>query len=105
MRKNILSLSIAAMIGGLGFAGSASANVVATTTAPIADTLVLIAVGVGHSLINPYFHAQADNATVISLVNTDTTNGKAVKVLFRVAVNSDDILDFQVYMSLSLIHI
>ena len=99
MRKNILSLSIAAMIGGLGFAGSASANVVATTTAPIADTLVLNAGGVGHALITPYFTAQADNATVISLVNTDTANGKAVKVRFRGAVNSDDILDFQVYMS------
>jgi hypothetical protein len=36
---------------------------------------------------------------VLSIVNTDPSNGKAVKVRFRSGSNSDDILDFQVYMS------
>ncbi|MBP6598442.1 MAG: hypothetical protein KA216_03200, partial [Giesbergeria sp.] len=37
MKKNVLALSIAAMIGGLGFVGSAAANVVGqdTSTVPV----------------------------------------------------------------------
>ncbi|PIF28779.1 hypothetical protein CLU88_3695 [Acidovorax sp. 56] len=108
MRKNVLALSIAAMIGGLGFAGVASADVVAgngtfipgtsmdTTTA---TSLQVSQGGIGHSLIVPYFNAQNGNMTVLHVVNTDTANGKAVKVRFRGALNSDDILDFQVFMS------
>jgi hypothetical protein len=98
MRKNILSLSIAAMIGGLGFAGVASAGVVRMAEST-ATALELSEGGVGHALIVPYFNAQNGNATVMHVVNTDTQNGKAVKVRFRGAANSDDILDFQVFMS------
>ena len=116
MRKSLLSLSIAAMVGSIG---AAHAGVVvpagvqgATTNGGIgwtglqpltgvaaATQLVLSAGGVGTALITPYFTAQSGNATVISLVNVDPTNGKAVKVRFRGGSNSDDILDFQVYMS------
>ena len=108
MRKNVLALSIAAMIGGLGFAGVASADVVpgtgATFTATTmnktdATSLQVSQGGIGHSLIVPYFNAQNGNMTVLHVVNTDTANGKAVKVRFRGALNSDDILDFQVFMS------
>ena len=108
MRKNVLALSIAAMIGGLGFAGVASADVVPGTgtfngttqmTATDATSLQVSQGGIGHSLIVPYFNAQNGNMTVLHVVNTDTTNGKAVKVRFRGALNSDDILDFQVFMS------
>ena len=109
MRKNVLALSIAAMIGGLGFAGVASADVVAgsggaTATATLmatttADSLSVSEGGIGHSLVVPYFNAQNGNMTVLHVVNTDTVNGKAVKVRFRGALNSDDILDFQVFMS------
>jgi len=35
----------------------------------------------------------------LNIVNTDTVNGKAVKVRFRSALNSDDIFDFQLYLS------
>ena len=38
MRKNVLALSIAAMIGGLGFAGVASADVVPGTGATYSAT-------------------------------------------------------------------
>jgi hypothetical protein len=101
MRKNILSLSIAAMVGGLGLAGGASAGVIAAAdfAATPATELRLANGGVGHMLITPYFTAQGGNATVLSIVNTDTQRGKAVKVRFRGGSNSDDILDFQVFLS------
>lgn len=113
MKKNLLALSIAAMIGGMGTAhalvqvpavakGAATANGwtgLMPAAGAVADSLALSAGGIGHALIVPYFTAQGGNATVISLVNTDATNGKAVKVRFRGGANSDDILDFQVYMS------
>lgn len=107
MRKNALAMSIATLIGGLGFVGAASADVIVGTGVPSATTLGATTAttlqinngGIGHSLIQPYFTAQAGNATLLSFVNTDTTNGKAVKVRFRGASNSDDILDFTVLMS------
>ena len=91
MKKNVLALSIAAMIGGLGFAGAAAA-------AP-ATGLNVAESGTGHMLLVPYYTAQDGNMTVLHVVNTDTTNGKAMKVRFRGASNSDDVLDFQVFMS------
>ena len=116
MRKNILSLSIAAMIGGLGFAGVASAGIayeaaaivssganqaanVAAFPHTLATNLVLSADGVGHNLLTPYYSVQEGNGTLLSIVNTDAKNGKAVKVRFRGAANSDDVFDFTVLMS------
>ena len=107
MRKNLLALSIATMIGGIGAANAAvivpaaaaAGLALNSATTPLATSLALAAGGIGHALVVPYFTVQGGNATVISLVNTDSTNGKAVKVRFRGGANSDDILDFQVYMS------
>lgn len=122
MKKNVLALSIAAMIGGLGFAGAASAavnaagnasaldgtGVGATTAADLTAATLTKATstalsfqpgGVGHALLVPYFSAQNGNMTVMHITNTDQVNGKAVKVRFRGAANSDDVLDFQVYLS------
>lgn len=87
MKKNLLALSISAMIGGLGFAGAANAAL------SVAES------GTGHILVMPYYNAQNGNMSVFHLTNTDTVNGKAVKVRFRGASNSDDVLDFQVFMS------
>ena len=92
MKKNVLALSIAAMIGG--FAGSANALTAATATAFEQNDG-----GAGHILVVPYFSTQNDNMSVIHVVNTDTVNGKALKVRFRGAANSDDILDFTVFLS------
>lgn len=97
MKKRILSLSIAAMIGGVGLAGGASAAVF--TPAGAATGLGLSASGSGHILLVPYFSTQNGNATLLNIVNTDTVNGKAVKVRFRGAANSDDLYDFQVLLS------
>lgn len=87
MKKSTLALSIAAAIGSLGLAGAANA------------AMAVNAGGVGHQLVFPYFSAQGDNATLLSITNTDTTNGKLVKVRFRGAANSDDLFDFTLALS------
>jgi hypothetical protein len=84
MKKSILASSIAAAVFGMGAVGAQAMTVSATT---------------GDSLIVPYFTTQANNATLLSITNTDTVSGKAVKVRFRGAANSDDIFDFQVFLS------
>ena len=117
MKKNVLALSIAAMIGGLGFVGAASASVIVgqdrtgatdvsavtvaagTMLAPTVTGFQLAEGGVGHALVIPYYTVQGDNATILHLVNTDTKNGKVAKIRFRGAANSDDVLDFQVLLS------
>lgn len=87
MKKNVLALSIATMIGGLGFTGAAFAAAGDVSVNPNGD---------GHILLVPYYTVQDGNVTAFNIVNTDTKNGKAVKVRFRGASNSDDVLDFQV---------
>jgi len=108
MRKNILALSITAMVGGIAFTGAAFAGVQANATAAItpslpttatATSLAISSDGTGHILLIPYYTVQNGNATLINLVNTDKTFGKAVKVRFRGAANSDDVFDFQVFLS------
>lgn len=99
MKKRILSLSIAAMIGGVGLAGGASAAVFSQATGASTAGLSLNGNGAGNILLVPYFSTQGGNATLLSISNTDTVNGKAVKVRFRGAANSDDLYDFQVLLS------
>jgi hypothetical protein len=104
MRKNLIAMSVAAFVGGLGMAGSATAGVwadngVATTTPTNATIERVRGSGTGHQLIVPYFNTQVGNATLFNIVNTDVTNGKAVKIRFRGASNSDDVFDFQLFLS------
>lgn len=87
MQKKILSLAMASAVAG--FAGSA--NAVLTQDANGSP--------VGHILEIPYFSVQSGNSTLINIVNTDTVRGKAVKVRFRSGKDSDDIFDFQLFMS------
>lgn len=89
MKKSLIALSVGAVLGGV----SASAG------AQSADRLVFNPAGVGHILIVPYFSTQSGNATLLNIVNTDTVRGKAVKIRFRGASNSDDVYDFQVFLS------
>jgi len=99
MKKSTLALSIAAAIGGMGIAGNALAVTDVLSGAPAGAVMTRNDGGIGHQLVFPYFTAQGANATLLSITNTDTTNGKLVKVRFRGAVNSDDIYDFQVALS------
>jgi len=84
MKKSILSLAVA---GAFVAAGTANA------------TLELQDDGIGHILLVPYFTTQNGNSTLFNIVNTDTVKGKAVKVRFRGGRDSDDIFDFQVFLS------
>jgi hypothetical protein len=88
LKKSILSVAVAGAL--TGFAGVASAALVQNGATGAA---------VGNILVIPYFTVQNGNATLINLTNTDTANGKAVKVRFRGGRDSDDIFDFQVFMS------
>ena len=124
MKKNLLALSIAAMVGGLS--GVANAQVVITdttgggrllnntaqfgklvvpgtagsaTTLAAANNLKIASTGVGHALIVPYFTTQGTHSTLLNLVNTDQKNGKAVKLRFRGASNSDDLFDISIFLS------
>lgn len=99
MKKSILSLSAAVALGGLGFAGAANAVAVFDTDGATATATILHPAGTGHQLFTPYYTAQGNMATLINLVNTDAVNGKAVKVRFRGAANSDDVLDFTLFLS------
>ena len=120
MKKSILAVSAAVAIGGMGFAGAAHAvyyfgdGVDATfngivlgnlqgathsTRVANATAVSLNEGGIGNDLFTPYFTTQKDNNTLVSIVNTDNVNGKIVKVRFRGAANSEDLLDFQVFLS------
>jgi len=99
MKKSILALSAAVAVSGLGFAGAANALAVFSNDGATALGVELAASNVGHYLFTPYYTAQADNNTLLSVVNTDSVNGKAVKVRFRGAANSDDVLDFTLFLS------
>ena len=102
MKKSILSLSAAVALGGLGYVGAANAVValgVPGVTRPTADHVFSNPGGVGHALITPYYTAQGVMSTAFNITNTDTKNGKIVKVRFRGASNSDDVMDFTVFLS------
>ncbi|WP_028602012.1 hypothetical protein [Ottowia thiooxydans] len=101
MKKSLLALGAVAALGGLGFSGAAHAVWVAqdVALAPAQTLSASTDTGVGHILVTPYFNTANQTGTLLSVVNTDTLNGKAVKVRFRGAANSDDILDFTVLLS------
>lgn len=100
MKKSVLALSISAAVGVIGMVGSAHAitDLGVATSVGTATQLKVNNSGIGHNLIVPYYTAQAANATLITLTNT-TAIGKAVKIRFRGAENSDDVKDFQVFLS------
>jgi hypothetical protein len=95
MKKNVLALSVAALAAS--FSGGAFA--VTDLAGATASGLQFGNTGTGHMLVVPYFSTQGGNSTLLSIINTDTVHGKAVKVRFRGAANSDDIYDFQVFLS------
>lgn len=85
MKKKLLATGVAVALGALSGLASAAVEVQANN--------------VGQINILPYYSVQEGNDTLISITNTDTVNGKAVKVRFRGAQWSDDVFDFQVFLS------
>lgn len=104
MKKSLLSKSAVALAAGFLAAGAAHAIVVgpaggAVNTVNPATVLEVNPAGLGQTLLVPYYTAQGGNDTYLSIVNTDMRNGKAVKIRFRGASNSDDVLDFTILLS------
>lgn len=85
MKKKLLAVGVAATLGALSGVSNAAFTVAQN--------------GVGHINVLPYYSVQNGNTTLISIANTDEVNGKAVKVRFRGAQFSDDVFDFQVFLS------
>ena len=81
MNKKILSAAVLAVLG----TGSAQA-------------VNLSENGTGQVLLFPYYTAQGNEETLLTVVNT-TDKGKIVKIRFREAYNSREVLDFNIYMS------
>lgn len=104
MRKSLIAQSIAAMVAGLGLVAVANAAVVGPAGVNVggvdpATKLVVNTDGLGHINLVPYYSTANGNDTYINITNTDTKNGKAVKVRFRGAANSDDVFDITVLLS------
>ena len=95
MKRNALALGVAAALGLVGAAQAQNIQA-AAPAAPLATEFDFNPQGVGHVLIAPYYTAAGGNFTNINIVNTDSVNGKLVKVRFRSAQNSDDVFDFTV---------
>ena len=86
MKRNTLTTAVLA--GLTGMAGMIS----------VSNAVNVNPDGLGQVLLYPYYSARGENDTLISIVNT-TERGKAVKIRFIEAMNSREVLDFNVYMS------
>ena len=86
MKKNLLSLAVAASVAG--------------TTAAFADdgAMYVNADKTGEVILFPYFNAENGNVSSFHVVNT-TADAKAIKVRFLEFINSYEILDFNLYLS------
>ncbi len=82
MKKKLLSLAVVSALGGAGIAQAVHVN---------PD-------GLGQVLIYPFYTVEGGGDTYVSVTNT-TSVGKAVKVRFLEAMNSQEVLDFNLYLS------
>ncbi len=85
MKKKLLSTAIAA---GLGMGMMSTA----------AQAVYVNAQGTGQALLYPYYSAENGNDTYVQVVNTSDI-GKVVKVRFLESKNSQEVLDFNLYLS------
>lgn len=85
---NRKSLTTAVLAGLTGIAGIVS----------VSNAIHINPDGTGQVLIYPYYTTRGDNDTLISVVNT-TDDVKAIKVRFIEGENSQEVLDFNLYMS------
>lgn len=117
MKKTIVALGVASMASVVAFNVNAQSSgnlpldvllksgetpFISNKEAPEkvrADQLQVNAGGIGHIMLTPYYTTQESKNTLLNIVNTDTANGKVVKIRFRGARNSDDVFDFYVFLS------
>ena len=104
MKRTLVAQCAAAVLTGAAFVGANAAVVGPAAGTQIdtvneADLLYANKEGIGHIVVVPYYSAASGNDTYLSITNTDMRNGKAVKVRFRGASNSDDVFDFTLLMS------
>lgn len=108
MKVPSISKALAILLGAASMAGAVHSGVISGTgSAPSSTQLgatdavrFKVAEGeTGHALMVPYFTAQKGQMTVLHLVNTDSENGKVVKVRFRGANNGDSLLSVHVLLS------
>lgn len=86
MKRNSLTTAVVAGIAGVaGFAG-------------LANAVDLNPDGLGQTLIYPYYTVENQQQTLISVVNT-TGVSKAVKIRFLEGYNSEEVLDFHIFLS------
>jgi len=83
MKKNLISLAVAASLGA---------------TVATAQTIHVSPTGTGEVLMFPFYNADGNNASNFTVVNT-TSSVKAVKIRFMEYKNSFEVLDFNVYLS------
>ena len=84
-RRNLTAAVLAGLAGAAGIVGSAQAVNINPD-------------GLGQVLIYPYYTTNGGNTTVLSVVNT-SEDAKAIKVRFMEGQNSQEVLDFNLYMS------
>ena len=84
MNKKLLSMAVVAAIGTAGVGG--------------AQAVYVNNDGLGEVLIYPFYSVEGDQDTYITVVNT-TDQVKAVKVRFLEGMNSQEVLDFNLYLS------
>ncbi|GHU15106.1 hypothetical protein AGMMS50225_28110 [Betaproteobacteria bacterium] len=113
MKKKLLAVNVALALGAM-VVGSAAYAAAGSTALGDVDVLEegaqaasfalpgnVVASDSYEGLINvvPYYSVQEGNTVALSITNNDIVNGKVVKVRFRGAEWSDDVLDFQVFLS------
>jgi len=86
MKRNTLTTAVLA--GLTGVAGMAG----------VANAVNVNPDGLGQVLLFPYYSARGGNDTFVHITNT-SERGKAVKIRFIEALNSREVLDFNIYMS------
>jgi len=90
MNKNLISVAVAATVAGAS--SLASAQSVENSYQYVNPE------GTGQVILFPFYNADNGNATNMHLVNT-TADVKAVKLRFVEYKNSDEVLDFNLYLS------
>ncbi|GHU15807.1 hypothetical protein AGMMS50243_00280 [Betaproteobacteria bacterium] len=114
MKKKFLAVNVALALGAMvvgsaayaqsstlldGLTVSPTANTPASQSFALPGNIVVSDNYEGLINVVPYYSVQEGNTVALSITNNDILNGKVVKVRFRGAEWSDDVLDFQVFLS------